>query len=209
MLAEDLLMLLHDPETGRPLVHRSKVDLALGGAVLAELIERQRIELTEPHRVTKNRTVIVVDPAPTGDDALDEALQRIAARPSTRSHVVVSRISKGVRGRLLDRLAGRGLLRSQDSRFAGVFPTRAWPAVDSAHTEELKRDLHQVLHGKRPPTRHEAAIISLLHAVGRTAKVLGGGAGLDRRELKRRAKAVAERDAAGEAVRQALHAAAF
>lgn len=208
MLTEDLLMLLHDPGTGRPLIHSSKVDLALGGAVLVELTERQRVELTKPHRVTKNRTVIVVDPAPTGDDVLDEALQSIAARRPTRSHVVVSRISKRVRGRLLDRLAGRGELRPQDSRFAGVFPTRAWPAVDSGHTEELMRGLERVLHGERPPTREQAAIISLLHAVRRTGNVLGD-AGLDRRELKRRIKAVAEGDAAGEAVRQALHAAAF
>ncbi len=208
MLAEDLLMLLYDPGTGRPLIHSSKVDLALGGAVLAELIERQRIELTEPHRVTKNRTVIVVDPAPTGDDVLDETLQLIAARPSTRSHIVVSKISRGVRGRLLDRLAGRGMLRSQDSRFAGVFPTRTWPAVDPGHTNEIKQHLHQVLRGGRPPTRQEAAVISLLHAVGRTANIFRD-AGLDRRRLKRRAKAVAERDAAGEAVRRALHAAAF
>ena len=208
MLAEDLLMLLHDPGTGRPLIHSSKVDLALGGAVLAELTERRRIELTDRHRVTRNRTVIVVDPAPTGDDVLDEALHRIAARPATRSHVVVSRISKGVRGRLLDRLVGRGLLRAGDSRFAGVFPMRAWLAVDSGHTRELRRDLHRVLHCERPPTREEAVIISLLHAVGRTADVVGD-AGLGRRELQRRAKAVAERDAAGEAVRQALHAAAF
>lgn len=75
MLAEDLVLLLYHPETGRPLIGTNKVGLALGGALLAELTQRQRIQLTKPHRVTKNRTVAVVDPAPTGDDVLDEALQ--------------------------------------------------------------------------------------------------------------------------------------
>ncbi len=208
MLAEDLLVLLYDPATGRPLIRSNKVDLALGGAVLAELTERRRIELTEPHRVTKNRTLIVVDPASTGDEVLDEALQRIAARPSKRSHVVVSRISRGVRGRLLDRLAGRGLLKSKASRFLGLFPTCAWPAADPRHTKELKRDLQQVLRGERPPRQHETTIISLLHAVGGTATVLGD-LRLSRRDLKRRAKAMAQGDTAGEAVRQAINAAAF
>ena len=208
VLAEDMLLLLYHPETGRPLIHTKEVDLALGGALLAELAERQRIQLTEPHRVTKNRAVVVLDPAPTGHDVLDEALQRVAAHRSARAQVVVSRISKGVRCRLLDDLVQRGVLRLEESRIAGVIPTSAWPAVDSRHTEQRKRDLQRVLDGEGPPTHQEVAVISLLHAVRRTAQVLGE-AGHDRRELKRRAKRIAEGDATGEAVRRALDAAAF
>jgi hypothetical protein len=44
--------------------------------------------------------------------------------------------------------------------------------------------------------------------VGGTAKVLGG-AGLERRELKQRGKAIAEGEAAADVVHQALKAAAF
>lgn len=208
MLAEDLLMLLHHPETGRLLVSSDKADVALGGALLVELTERQRIELTEPHRVTKNRTVAVIDPTSTGDDILDEALQRIPARRSTRAQVVVSKITKGARSRLLERLTEQGTLKPKQARLVGIIPAGAWPAADAQHTEELKRGLQHVLVGERSPKHHEAAIISLLHAVGGTAKVLGD-AGLDRRELKRRARAIAEGNAAGEAVRQALDAAAF
>lgn len=208
MLAEDLLMLLHHPETGRLLVSSNKVDVALGGALLVELTERQRITVTEPHRVTGNRTVAVIDPTSTGDDILDEALRRIPARRSTRAQVVVSKITKGARSRLLARLTDQGRLTVKQARLLGIIPARAWPAADAQHTEELERGIQHVLVGERSPTPHEAAIISLLHAVAATAKVLGG-AGLDRRELKRRARAIAEGDAAGEVVRQALDAAAF
>lgn len=208
MLAEHVLMLLYHPETGRPLVSSDKVDLAVGGALLVELAERQRIELTDPHRVTKNRTVVVVDPTPTGDDVLDEALRRISAQRSTRAQVVISRIAKGVSGQLLERLAGQGTLRSEQARLVGIVPTGAWPAVDAQETEVLKRGLRQVVVEQRTPTRQEAAIISLLHSVGGTTKSLGD-AGLERRELKRRSKAIAEGDAAAEVVHQALKAAAF
>ena len=208
MLAEQILMLLYHPDTGRLLVSANKADLALGGALLVELTERQRIDLTEPHRMTRNRTVVVVDPTPTGDDVLDEALRRISAQRSTRAQVVVSKIAKGMRGELLERLAGRGLLRSEQAKLVGVIPTDSWPAVDVRPAEELTRDLRQVLVDQRPATSHEAAIISLVHTVGGTAKVLGG-AGPEGRELEERAKAIAGGDAAADVVHQALKAAAF
>jgi hypothetical protein len=208
MLAEHLLVLLYDPETGRPLVASGKADLALGGALLVELAERRRIDLTEPHRVTKNRTVVVVDPTPTGDDVLDESLRRISAQHSARAQVVLSKIAKDVRGRLLERLAAQGILRSEQTKLVGIVPASAWPAADVQTIEELKRGLRHVLEDQRPPTRQEAAVISLLHAVGAAATVLGD-AGLGRRELDRRAKAIAAGNAAAEIVHQALKAAAF
>lgn len=208
MLAEDLLMLLHHAETGRLLVWSDKADLALGGALLVELAERQRIELTGPHRVTKNRTVAVIDPTSTGDGILDEALRRISARRSTRAQVVVSKIAKGARSRLLDRLTEQGRFEPKQARLVGIVPAGGWPAADAQHTAELKRGLQHVLVGERSPTHHEAATISLLHAVGGTTKALGDE-GHDRREVKQRARAIAEGNAAGEIVRQALDAAAF
>lgn len=208
LLAEHILMLLYDAETGRPLFNSHEIDLILGGAVMADLIVQRRLELTEPNRITKNRTVVVVDTTPTGDRILDEALERIAARRSTRSHVVVSRISKGVRDQLLERLAGRGLLVSDVRRLAGILPVKAWPAVDTSNTLKLRRDLQNVLVGEKQPTPQEAAIISLLFAARRTRKVLGNPE-LDHRELKQRAKAIAEASPAAEAVRQAIDTAAF
>lgn len=208
MLAEDVLMLLHHPETGRPLVSSDKVDLALGGALMVELTERRRIALTAPHWLTKNRTVVVIDVTLTGDDVLDEALRRISAQRSARAQVVVSKIVKGVSAQLLERLAEQGLLRSEQARLVGIIFVGAWPAVDVRPVGELKGGLRQVLVNQRTPTRQEAATISLLHAVGATAKVLDG-AGLEHSELKRRVKAIAEGDAVAEIVRQALKAAAF
>ena len=208
MLAHDLLMLLHHPETGRPLISSSKADLVIAGAFLAELTQRGRIEFTEPHRLTKNRTIVVTDPTPTDDDALDQALQHISAHRSTRAHAIVSKIAKGASNRILERFSTQGTLRSAQARLVGIIPARVWPAADAQHTAELQLGLHQVLTGERQPTPREAAAIALLHAIGGTAKVLGD-TGLEHRELKRRAKAIAAGDAAGEAVRQALDAAAF
>jgi hypothetical protein len=208
MLAEHVLMLLYHPVTGRPLVSSSKADLALGGALLVELAGRRRIDLKEPHWLTRNRTVVVVDRTPTGDEVLDEALRRISAQRSARAHVVVSKIAKGVRGRLLKRLAEQGILKSEQRKLVGVIPADAWPAVDVQRAEEHRRGLRQVLAQQRPPTRQEAAVISLLHTVGATVKALGG-AGLERRGLKQRARTITKADAAAAIVNQALKAAAF
>lgn len=208
MLADDLLMLLYDTKTGRQLVSSDKADLAIGGALLAELSRQHRIEFTDPRRLTKNRTIVVTDPTPTGDDVLDEALYRISHTRSQRAQVVVSKLAKGVRSDLLNRLTDQGTIRFERAHLAGIIPTRAWPASDAQPAEELKRELHQVLTGERSPTPRAASIISLLHAIDGTAKVLDC-TGLGGRAAKRRAKAIAAGDTTGEVVRQALAAAAF
>jgi len=208
MLADDLLMLLHHAETGRQLVSSDKANLAIAGALLAELSQRQRIKFTDPHRLTKNRTIVVNDPTPTGDAVLDEALHRISQLRSKRAHVIVSKIAKGIRSEVLERLTEQGTLRFKQAQLAGLIPARAWPARDGQPTEGLKRELHHVLTGERSPTPRDASIISLLHAIDGTARVLDF-TGFERREAKRRAKAIAAGDATGEAVRQALATAAF
>lgn len=55
------------------------------------------------------------------------------------------------------------------------------------------------------PTPREAALISLLDAAGQVPKVLAGS-GVDRRELRRRARGIATGEFAGAAVRRAIDA---
>jgi hypothetical protein len=45
LLAEDLLLLLTDDDTGKLAASRSEVDLALGGALLVELALMDRVDV--------------------------------------------------------------------------------------------------------------------------------------------------------------------
>lgn len=204
MIAEDLLLLLTDDDTGKPVVDTTRLDLALGGAVLVELIDRGRLDLTGEGR---KQRVVVADATPTGDPVLDEALGRVVDRQRTSTpQDWVPRLARNVRGALWERLAERGILRAEEGRILGIFPTRSWPAADSAHEDALRRGLHGVLVIEQRATPEEATLVALLDAIDVVPKVLAAD-GVDRRTLKARAKQVAEGQLAGVTVKKAVEAA--
>lgn len=205
LLAEDLLLLLTDDTTGKSLVDHTRLDLALAGAVLLELALRGRADVAGPGEAVKAGRVVVRDPAPTDDAVLDEGLRRIAVAGHKKPQAVLPSIQKGLRPELFKRLVGRGILRFEEGRVLGIFPTTAWPAVDSTHEVQLRRGLYDVLVVGRAPTSDEAAVISLLHAIDALPKALPA-TGVPTRELRRRAKAVAGDEWAGAGVRKAVEA---
>ena len=118
---------------------------------------------------------------------------------------MLPRLTKGLRPALLERLTNRGILRAEEGTVLGVFPRRSWPAVNSAHEDEVRSRLRAVLVDEAPPGPHETALISLLHAVDATPKVVGDPT-LPKKDLKRRAKRISEGEFAGAAVQSVIAA---
>ncbi|MBO3089752.1 GOLPH3/VPS74 family protein [Cellulomonas dongxiuzhuiae] len=205
IVAEDVLLLLTDDASGRSLVDGTRRDIAVAGAVIAELAAAGRLEAVTSEGLFSRTTLRVVDVAPLGDEVLDEALARAAGPGSASPTAVLDRIRKGLRERLYARLVERGVLRLAEGRVLGIFPTTTWPAADSLHEAEVRRGLHEVLVVGRAPTPHEASLVALLSAVDAVPKVLAG-TGLPNRELKARAKQVAAGDVGGQAARKAVEA---
>lgn len=205
ILAEDLLLLALDDESGRPTVDGSTLPLALGGAVLLELALAGRVDVVRDTGLFTRERVVVRDPAPLGDAVLDEALATVAEKERGPKDLV-SRLGKGLRPRLQQRLAERGVLRQEKGRLLGVFPHERWPAEDSRDENEVRRRLHDVLVVGTTPDERTAALVALLSAVDRAHKVLDGLDGRTRREVKARAKEVAEGAWAASAVRAAVQA---
>lgn len=205
ILADDVLLLLTDDVTGKPVVDTTRLDLALAGAVLLDLATAGRVDVSGPGEPVRAGRVVVRDPRPTGDGVLDEGLRRIAAKGPRKPASVVPELAKKLRPELLARLVERGVLRLQEGRVLGIFPTSAWPAVDPAYEDGLRRALHDVLVVGRTPTPREAALISMLQAVDQVPRVLGD-VGVPKRELRQRAKAVAQGGFADAAVKGAVEA---
>ncbi|GAA4287529.1 GOLPH3/VPS74 family protein [Georgenia daeguensis] len=202
LIAEDVVLLLTDDATGRPVVDSTRRDLVLAGAVVLELADRGKVRLTEPDEEVKAGRLVVADTSPTGDDVLDTALGNLAARKPDKPKNVLAAVAKGLHRRLLERLAERGILRVEEDRVLGIIPRTSWPALDSAHEEQLRQGLHDVLVVGRTPTPREANLISLLQSVNQVPKVLPG-AQIGRAELRRRAGEV-EGSFASTAVRKAV-----
>jgi hypothetical protein len=210
IIAEDLLLLAYDDESGAPDAWVTHLDLRLAGALLVELALLGRIEPSEIRTVTldgkpvKPGRIVVTDGSPTGHRELDAALAAIAGTPRKPVELVAP-LSRGLQRRLLEGLADRGLLRRQDGRILGIFPMTRWPAADCAHETEVRARLQSVLlDGVRPAPR-EAALLALAQGTLLVRRLVPK----DRRaEAEARAKQLAESGWASDATRKAVDAAA-
>ncbi|MDO9379478.1 MAG: GPP34 family phosphoprotein [Nocardioidaceae bacterium] len=200
LIAEDLLLLLTDDESGR-VASMAPVDTGLGGALLVDLAVAGRIDFSGK---PKKPVVHVVDPTPVGHPALDEALRRLGEKTDEKAQAAVDRIGRKSRESLYDSLAARGVVRREDGKVLGLFPTTKWPEVDSSAEREVRAELHAALVQGVTPTERAAALASLLLAMDQLGLVVERP---DRKAAKARAKAISEDDAVGDGVRAAVQAA--
>ncbi|NLF03893.1 MAG: GPP34 family phosphoprotein [Actinomycetales bacterium] len=205
LLVEDVLLLLTDDATGKAAVDSSTLDLALAGAVLLELAAQGRADVAGPGEQVKAGRVVVRDASPLGDPLLDAAIASIANSSPRKPDSMLGVLKKGLAAEVRHRLVTRGILRHEEGRILGIFPTNRWPAEDSNHEDMVRRALHDVLVTGRTATPTEAGIVAILLAVDKVHAVVVDTA-LSRRDLKARAKAIAEGGFASEAVRKAIEA---
>ena len=205
LIAEDLLLLVTDEASGRLSAPAAQVDAGLGGANLVELTLRNKVDLSGEGDQGKPGRIIVRDPSPAGDAVLDAALEIIIAHQGKKPSTVIRPLSKNLRQSLYQRLADGGVVRAEQGRILGVFPTHRWPAQDASHEAEVRRLVTQVLTQQTAPDARTAALIALLHALRCEDKVVDSRQyGLSKRELRARAKEIAKGNWASEAVRKAI-----
>ncbi|GAA5109692.1 GOLPH3/VPS74 family protein [Haloechinothrix salitolerans] len=194
LLAEDLLLLSYDDDTGRK-SGVENLDYALAGAVLIELAERDRLDITENGKLT------VVDGSPTGHAVLDDWLDKAAKYEGKKPKDAVPSLSSGLADRVLTTLAERGILREEKGKVLGIFPTTRWPAQDSSHELALRERLRSVLVDGAEPDERTAPLIALLSAVDGVGEVVEKH---ERKDAKRRAEQIAEGNWASTATKKAV-----
>jgi hypothetical protein len=205
LLAEDLLLLLTDDGTGKLAVSSTDLDVALGGALLVELALIHRVDVAGPAERVREGRLVVRDDDPTGDDLLDEALTIVGQKEGKKPQGVVARLGKRTRVRLYERLVEGGVLRAEDDRILGIFPTHRWPSSDAAHESSVREALLTALRAGTTTEPRTGALISLLLALHAVHKAVDpDSVGLSKRELNVNAKRIAEGDWAAKAVRQAI-----
>ena len=203
LIAEDLLLLLFDDVSGKKTTDATRLDYALGGAVLLELALAARVDVTEKQGWLGRTRVVVLDATPTGDSVLDDALTLLRTGKAREPQSAVTSLSKKLRAALLGRLVERGVLRREQDRVLGVFPRERWPVNDATHERALRSRLHDVLVVGVASDPRTSALIALLSAIDQAHKVIDAP---DRKAVKARAKAIGAGDAVCKAV-QATQAA--
>jgi hypothetical protein len=202
VLAEDLLLLLLDDDSGRPVVDGTALDYALAGAVLLELAESGRVSPAGSADDAKEGRLLVGDASPTGDGVLDRALDRLNAKDPVKAQRAVELLAKDLRPAVLEQLANRGLVRREEHRVLGIFPRTSWPAADAEWETSVRARLTAVLVGGQAPDAHIGGLVCLLHAINAVHKVVKG----DRKQLRARAAEISAGAWTGDAVKKAVEA---
>jgi hypothetical protein len=202
LIAEDLLLLLYDDESGKPITGSPGLDYALAGAVLIELTMLGKLDIADEGESVKRGRLKVLDAGPAGDAILDERLAVVAAKPGKRPKDQMGKLSKKLRDQVLARLAERGLLEAEHGKVLGLFPVARWPAKDARHEAEVRTALESVLKLGTTPDERTGALIALLSALNVVPKVVTDA--VDKKALKQRAKEIADSDWAADAVKKAV-----
>jgi hypothetical protein len=196
-LAEEFTLLAY-ADDGTPETDSTRLDHGLGGAVLLELVLAERLGM-------RDGKVAVRSPVPTGDPLIDDALARMAADGKERKpgHWV-QQFAKGTRGRVLDALVTRGVLRRERGKVLLVFPRTTYPAahgVEPVAEAEARRRMRNAVAGSGAVEPRTAALCALIAATGLDRKVF---ADMDRKQVKTRLKEISEGAWAAEAVRKTI-----
>jgi hypothetical protein len=205
LIAEDLLLLVTADDTGKLAADSTNTNMALGGALLAELALAQRVDIAGPDEQVPEGRLIVRDASSTGDSVLDDALATVGHNEGKKPQSVVAAVGKRTRLRLYERLAQAGLLRAEEGRILGMFPTHRWPADHADHEAAVRASLVTGLREGRTTDARTQALVSLLLALKALHKAVAtGSVGLSKQELNASAKRIAEGDWVGKAVRSAI-----
>ena len=203
LIAEDLLLLLLDDEKGT-IRGSSYLSTALGGAVLIELALAESIEMAEKTSVWRTAKVRALDAPGPSDPVLVDGLATVNEKERSAQDLV-TRLGKGLKETLTERLVQRGLVHRQEDKVLGVFHRTRWPAADAAHEHDVRRKVTAVLVEGAQPDPRTGALVALLAAIDQVHRVIDHE-GLSSREVKKRAKAIGEGDWAAKAVRDAVAA---
>ncbi|WP_030520927.1 GOLPH3/VPS74 family protein [Nocardia rhamnosiphila] len=206
-IAEEVLLLAYDNETGRARTGAAQLTTALAGAAIVELTLDGALRLTEADEPGAKKGRLVATGTESGDPRLAElvavsdgrkpkdAVRKVGGYGSWRSR------SQDLRGALLRDLADAGEIAEVHGTVWKLFPTTAWkPAPGGAKAAVEARVRAAVLDDTTPDDR-TAALISILHAVDLLPKLLPEA---DKRAVRSRGKAISEGEWGGSAVRKAI-----
>ena len=199
LIAEDLLLLLLDDQSGKP--NTGHLDLALGGAVLVDLALDGLVEAASHGSLLGAAKLRRAPGAMAGDRILAGALAAVAENKPAQKLVV--KVGKGLLDPLAERQRRRGVLDRREEKVLGLVTRTRWPSRDPSRKEAIRRGLVVILvQGGRADAR-SAALIGLLLAVHRLHRTVSHP-DASARSVKKRAKEVAEESWASPTIKDAV-----
>lgn len=197
---EQLLLITLDTGTGEFMKLPEEYNrAAFAGAALMELALAGRID-------SDLDKVWVVDPAVTGDAALDPVLSAMsAAGSSTNIERFVERLvplGAGVREAALAALCRRGVLERSEQKSLFRRPRTSFALQDDKDLAGLRAQLREVLLGSAMPEPRDVCIMTLAKTCGLIDRLIGPE---DMRAAMDRLEAFSKTELIGQTVRRYLY----
>ncbi len=175
----------------------------LAGALLAELLLKKRITLSEDQK----RMVDLIDQQPTGDPILDECLDKLASA-KRRAHLQtwVGRFAsiKKLHHRAARSLCDLGILKQDSDKVLLIFNRTIYPEVNPQPEQQILQRLEQAIFtSKSDLSVEDVTLVSLAHASSLLTRIYG------RKRLKpqrERIKQIIEGEAIGKATQEVIAA---
>jgi hypothetical protein len=156
-LAEELLLLAYDDQTGKATGSRIGLDLGMSAAVLIDLALAGRIAYVDGY-------LTVIDPSPIGDPIADSILAKAAVDEPHTPAQWLQRLRHRLRTRVLEDLVARGVVRDIDETQLEYIHVHRYPVADPAYETEIRRRLAEALTTDAIPDERTAALATLLTA---------------------------------------------
>lgn len=182
LLAEELFLLTHDDESGKPSATMA-LDNGLAGALLLDLVETGAAR-------AEGKSLVPTAAEPS--HPLLIAAQRVlrgSEKPRTAAHWVqhLPQSLKPMATTVGESLAVRGVLTERHRKVLGIFPTTEWPEVDPTPERELRQRLRRVLVDGEDADGRTGLLIALLQPLSLVRGVVGRGSA---RQAEARAKEI-------------------
>lgn len=161
-LAEDLLLLLFQPDSGT-IAAEATLYYLLAGAVLVDLALDERVATTRTATGTVN--VAAVEGRAPSDEILGSAWEYVSGKPRG-VQTVLPAIGPPLRGHLLARLVARGDIREVRRTTLRLFTTTGLEDGGTGRRARLLDDVRAVLVDGARPTPRVAALAALLWGSG-------------------------------------------
>jgi len=156
-LAEELLLLAYDDQTGKATGSRIGLDLGMAAAVMVDLALAGRIAYIDGY-------LKVIDATPTGEAIADAVLAKAADEEPHTPVQWLHRLRHRLRSRVLEDLVARGVIQDVDETQLEYIHVHRYPTVEPAVEAEIRKRLAEALITEQVPDERTAALCTLLTA---------------------------------------------
>lgn len=197
-----------DPASGRRLIDGTRWKAGIAGAAILDLVRSEAVQLAEdPRHPGRSGRFVVTGHAPPVGAAWQEVMRRLDGQSPKNAVARIGGVSSwtdrsgSLWHEITDGLCADGLVRRDEHRTLGLFPSTRWPVTDVAARSLLLDRVRGALVDGAAGDDIVGSVTTLLYATEALPKVFPRES---RRWLKDQGRLVSRGDWASDAVRRAV-----